>query len=67
MSDENYAPKPRCQSDVHSDHLCILTDQYFHVHEAEKYRAMVSDPEFKCQFCGRTAKNNESLCSPVDL
>lgn len=67
MVDENYAPDPCCTSDAHGDHLCVLTEQYYHMHEASEYRILVAEPRFNRQFCGRTARSRESLCSPVEL
>ena len=67
MVEEIKLPDSRCKSEVHCEHLCTLTDQYFHVHEDEKFRAMVKYPEFKCQFCGRIAKNSENVCYPAEL
>jgi hypothetical protein len=67
MSEDDYVPNSRCENEGHSRHLCILTDQYFHLNDPEKYREMVREPEFKCKFCGRTAKSDRNLCYPVEL
>jgi hypothetical protein len=67
IAEEIKLPDTRSKSEVHCQHLSVLTEQYFHVHEAEKFRAMVKDPEFKCQFCGRVVKSHESLCYAAEL
>ncbi|MHC4570759.1 MAG: hypothetical protein ACYS0C_01605 [Planctomycetota bacterium] len=67
MTEENVHHNSRCQKEGHSNHLCILTDKFFHIHNAEEYRAMVKDSEFKCEFCGRTARSDNNLCYPIDL
>jgi hypothetical protein len=67
MPEESNMPTSRCDRSEHSEHLCILTDKHFHIHEPEKYRAIVEEPQFKCQFCGRTAKSKKNLCYPIDL
>ena len=67
MSEENNIPDSPCENEGHSEHLCILTNQYLHINDPEKYRAIVRDPEFKCQFCGRTAKSDQNLCYPGEL
>ena len=67
MAKEIKLPNSRCNSRMHNQHLCTLADQYFHVHESEKFREMVKDPEFKCQFCGRIAKSHEILCYSAEL
>jgi hypothetical protein len=35
--------------------------------DIEKVKALTSDPKYICTCCGRTANDNENLCSPVDL
>jgi hypothetical protein len=60
-------PSSRCNHAGHMEHMCTLTDQYFHINCAEEYREMVKDAELKCQFCGRTAKSEKNLCYPVEL
>ena len=67
MSSKRRVPSSRCDRDGHNKHLCILTDYYFHTDNAEKYRALVKNPKFKCQFCGRTAKSDKNLCYPKEL
>ena len=67
MSGEVKLPTARCQSEAHCEHLCTLSDQYFHVHEAERFRALVAEPKCKCQFCGRVAKSSENLCFSAEL
>lgn len=60
-------PISRCKDEAHSQHLCNLADQYFHINCAEQFRTLVKDAEFKCKFCGRTAKEGRSLCYPDEL
>ncbi|OHB75504.1 MAG: hypothetical protein A2Z25_07240 [Planctomycetes bacterium RBG_16_55_9] len=60
-------PKARCSRAGHNKHICALADQYFHINCADEYRVMIKEPQFKCQFCGRTAKSDKSLCYPADL
>ena len=67
MSEEKKLPNARCARAGHSEHMCTLADQYFHINCAEEYRAMVKDPEYKCQFCGHAAKSAENLCYPTEL
>ena len=47
--------------------MCALADQYFHINCPDEYRAMVKEPEYKCQFCGRAAKTTTNLCYPAEL
>lgn len=67
MSEEQKVPNARCARAGHSEHMCTLADQYFHINCADEYRAMVKNPEYKCQFCARTAKNAENVCYPTEL
>ena len=60
-------PVSRCIDEAHSQHLCYLTDQYFHIKCAEQFRSLVKDAEFKCKFCGRTAKKRRSMYYPDEL
>jgi len=67
MSQTNILPNSPCETEGHVRHLCKLTDEHFHVHNAEEYKELVMGAEFKCQFCGRTAKSKENLCYPIRL
>lgn len=59
--------KKRRAADRRDDHLCRLAEQYYHVREPLRFRAMVQNPRFKCEFCGRTASAAHSLCYPAPL
>ncbi|OHB62594.1 MAG: hypothetical protein A2Y76_00620 [Planctomycetes bacterium RBG_13_60_9] len=56
-----------CDDAQHHNHLCYLTERYFHIHEPALFRDMVLNPRFKCEFCGRTAGDACDLCYPVPL
>jgi hypothetical protein len=66
MSKEKLPTAP-CSGPTHNEHMCALADEYFHVNCPDQYRAMVKDAEFKCLFCGRTAKSKSNLCYPAEL
>jgi len=51
----------------HDDHLCLLAEQYYHIHEPVRFRSLVRNPRFKCEFCGRTAAQARNLCYPAPL
>ncbi len=59
--------KRRRVVDQHHEHLCRLAERFYHVHEPLKFRAMVADPQFKCEFCGRAAADACHLCYPTPL
>ena len=67
MAEETIKHDLECKSELHSQHLCYFISQGFNLTDEEKYKAMVSDPEFKCQHCGRVAKSDKNLCEPVSL
>ena len=67
MPEISNLPKGPCNGSEHNQHLCVLTKEYFHVYKADKFRKMVENPGFKCQFCGHTSNNSENLCFPVEL
>ncbi|MBN2513937.1 MAG: hypothetical protein JXB18_13450 [Sedimentisphaerales bacterium] len=57
----------KCKSDEHTQHLCYFVSYGYHVDNPEDYKDLVDEPRYKCQFCGRTAHLEESLCMPVKL
>ena len=67
MAQENVQHNPECRSELHDQHLCYFISQGLHLTEPEKYEAMVRDPEFKCDHCGRVAESDKNLCEPVSL
>ncbi|MHC5088407.1 MAG: hypothetical protein ACYSOT_02215 [Planctomycetota bacterium] len=56
-----------CASENHGAHLCHLMYEGFHFKHPQDYKEMVQDAQFRCQNCGRTAKESEQLCEPIDL
>lgn len=67
MAEKNNKSNPECESESHSEHLCYFVSQGFNLTNAKEYNAMVKNPRFKCQHCGRAAKKAENLCKPVKL
>ena len=56
-----------CHTGVHTDHLCYMISQGFHLSDEQEFRALVDQPEYKCNRCGRTAKSSDNLCMPAPL
>jgi ATP-dependent Clp protease ATP-binding subunit ClpC len=56
-----------CKSESHSQHLCYIISQGFHLSDEEGYKALVKAPKFKCQRCGRVVNSEKNLCKPVTL
>lgn len=66
-------PKPKtshnteCTDAEHGKHLCFLMHEGYHLANKDGYRALVKDAAFRCENCGRTAKDAVYLCAPVPL
>jgi len=56
-----------CRTGVHTEHLCYIISQGFHLTEKQQYKVLVEEPGYRCAHCGRTAKSNANLCVPVPL
>ncbi len=67
MADKNIQENTACNTPGHDAHLCHLMYDGFHYSHREEYKQMVQDAQFRCQFCGRTAKSDKHLCSPQPL
>ncbi|MHC4132544.1 MAG: hypothetical protein ACYSSP_10870 [Planctomycetota bacterium] len=67
MAQENDQHNTECKSELHSQHLCYFISQGSHLTNEEKYKDMVSDPEFKCEYCERVANSDKNLCKPISL
>lgn len=67
MAKESAVHNPNCKSELHEMHLCYIISQGFHLSDPLEYKALVENPQFKCQHCGRVANKAESLCKPAAL
>jgi len=56
-----------CHNGAHTEHLCYIMSQGFHLSDEEGFRALVDNPAYRCRHCGRTTKNGENLCVPAPL
>lgn len=56
-----------CCTGVHTEHLCYMVSQGFHVSDEREYRDLVENARYKCRRCGRAAKRKFNLCVPVPL
>lgn len=60
-------PNLECCTGVHTEHLCYMVSQGFHLSDEKEYEALVEDAAYKCHHCGRVAGSNSNLCVPGDL
>jgi len=56
-----------CGSPQHKEHLCYFVSQGFQLSDAQEYKWMVENPQFKCQHCGKVARCADNLCEPVKM
>lgn len=56
-----------CQTGVHTEHLCYIISQGFHLSDEENYKVLVEYAEYKCRRCGRVAKSDANLCLSAPL
>lgn len=51
----------------HEEHLCYLHNLGFLQTNLEEWKALVRNPKFVCQNCGRAAASDKNLCKPDKL
>ena len=56
-----------CRGKSHSEHLCYLISQGFHLSDEQEFRALIGKPRFACRRCSRVANSGKNLCVPYDL
>lgn len=67
MTDEICSSDSGCDSPSHEQHLCYMISQGFNLTDQDQYNALIEDPQFRCEKCGRTAKSEANLCKPAEL
>ncbi len=67
MTEDTFSSNSGCESSSHELHLCYMVSQGFNLSDETEYQALVKDPQFKCQKCGRLAKSGINLCKPAKL
>ena len=67
MASEIVQHDMECRTGVHTEHLCYIISQGFHLTEKQQYMVLVEEPEYRCVHCSRTAKSDANLCVPVLL
>jgi hypothetical protein len=67
MAEEKTQLNREHRSELHEHHLCYIISQGFHLSDEQEYRALIENAEYKCEHCGRVAKNGINLCTPTHL
>jgi hypothetical protein len=53
--------------DLHGEHLCYIVSQGLNLMDEAGYRALIENPRYRCDHCGRTARSRQNLCVPLEL
>ena len=56
-----------CCTGSHTEHLCYMVSQGFHISDEPEYKALVENPRYQCNHCGRIATSGANLCVPFEL
>lgn len=67
MAEELAQQNTECCMGNHTEHLCYLISQGFHLSDEQEFMILVEDAEYRCDHCGRHAKSDVSLCVPMLL
>lgn len=67
MCDLSSCHNTDCKDPMHKSHLCYLIYDGKHYSDPKGYKKLVAEGNFICEYCGRTAKDAGSLCSPKEL
>lgn len=67
MNTTRSQPKQIGTGDLQENQLCFLMYEGAHYHRRAEYRELVQNAQHRCQQCGRTAKQDKNLCTPVAL
>ena len=65
MTEEAFETNSGCESSSHTQHLCYIISQGFNLSNESEFAELIKNPQFKCQKCGRLAKEQVNLCKPV--
>ncbi len=55
-----------CRGNIPENKMCQLTKNA-HKFDLDRVKELTSNPKYICKCCGRTANNEENLCSPATL
>ena len=67
MAEEIAQHNTECCTGNHSDHLCYLMSQGFHLSDKQKFNMLIEDAQYRCDHCGHHAKSDANLCVPAHL
>ena len=67
MTEKLLQENSECRTANHSDHLCYLISQGFHLSDEQEFKALIKDAQYRCDHCGNHAKSDANLCVPMHL
>jgi len=53
-------------NNIPKNKMCQIT-KFVHKFDLDRVKELTSNPKYICKCCGRTANNEENLCSPATL
>jgi hypothetical protein len=67
MAEKLLQHNTECCTGDHSEHLCYLMSQGFHLSDEQEFKMLIEDAQYRCDRCGRYAKSDANLCVPMHL
>lgn len=64
MAELKIKEKAICSMEDHTEHLCYMISQGFNITDVEEFKTLTENAEFRCNHCGREAKDAGNLCTP---
>jgi len=67
MAPTTAQPNLECCTGSHTEHLCYMVSQGFHISDEQQYKALLENARYRCNRCGRVAASDANLCVPAAL
>ncbi len=67
MAEEITQQNTECCTGDHSEHLCYLISQGFHLSDEQEFKVLIEDAQYRCDHCGHHSKSDANICVPMHL